>query len=89
MKPFLDPDFLLTTDIARKLYHDYAAPMPIVDYHCHIDPREIWEDRRYENLTQLWLSGDHYKWRLMRSNGVEEHFITGNASPPGEVPEIR
>ena len=76
---FLTSDFLLNTDTARKLYHDYAAKMPIVDYHCHIDPKEIYEDRRFENITQLWLGGDHYKWRIMRSNGVSEKYITGDA----------
>ena len=80
MKSFLSDDFLLDTETARTLYHTYAAPMPIADYHCHIDPKDIWEDRRFENITQLWLGGDHYKWRLMRSNGVEEKYITGDAS---------
>ncbi|MCD7743684.1 MAG: glucuronate isomerase [Lachnospiraceae bacterium] len=80
MKPFMDPDFLLETGMARHLYHDYAEPMPIVDYHCHISPREIYEDRKFDNITQVWLGGDHYKWRQMRSNGVEERFITGDAS---------
>ncbi len=77
---FLTKDFLLDTPAARQLYHDYAASMPIVDYHCHIDPKDVFEDRRFENITQLWLGGDHYKWRVMRSNGVEERFITGDAS---------
>ncbi len=80
LKSFLSDDFLLDTETARTLYHTYAAPMPIADYHCHIDPKDIWEDRRFENITQLWLGGDHYKWRLMRSNGVEEKYITGGAS---------
>ena len=80
MKPFLNEDFLLTNDTARKLYHEYAETMPILDYHCHIDPREIYEDRCFENITQLWLETDHYKWRLMRSNGVAEKYITGKAS---------
>ena len=80
MKPFMDRDFLLETDTARRLYHDIAEGMPIIDYHCHLDPREIFEDRPFETITQLWLGGDHYKWRLMRSFGVEEEFITGNAS---------
>lgn len=79
MKPFLDEDFLLNSDTAKKLYHDYAAKMPIVDYHCHINPREIAEDRKFENITQIWLGGDHYKWRLMRANGVDESYITGDA----------
>ena len=80
MKPFMDQDFLLETPTARHLFHDIAKGMPIIDYHCHLDPREICEDRRFENITQLWLGGDHYKWRLMRSFGVEERFITGHAS---------
>ena len=80
MKPFMDRDFLLSTETAKHLYHDVAAGLPIIDYHCHLDPREIWEDRRFENLTQLWLGGDHYKWRLMRSAGVDERYITGDAT---------
>ena len=78
MKPFMDEEFLLDTDAARRLYHTYAEPMPIADYHCHIDAREIFEDRRFENLTQAWLGGDHYKWRLMRAGGVPEELVTGN-----------
>lgn len=80
MKAFMDQDFLLNTDTAKHLYHTYAEKMPIVDYHCHINPQEIYEDRRFENITQVWLGADHYKWRQMRSNGVEERFITGDAS---------
>ena len=80
MKPFLDKDFLLSTQTAKHLYHDFAADMPIIDYHCHLDPKEIYEDRRFENITRVWLGGDHYKWRLMRSAGVEERYITGDAS---------
>ena len=79
MKPFMDRDFLLHSETAKRLYHDYAKDMPICDYHCHIDPKEIWEDRRFTNITELWLGGDHYKWRLMRSNGVPEEEITGSA----------
>ncbi|MEG2698223.1 MAG: glucuronate isomerase [Ruthenibacterium sp.] len=80
MKPFMDQDFLLSTPTAKTLYHDYAAQMPIVDYHCHISPKEMFEDRKFENITQVWLGGDHYKWRVMRSNGVDEKYITGDAS---------
>lgn len=80
MKPFMNPDFLLSTDTARYLYHEYAEPTPILDYHCHIDPADIANDVRFDNLTQLWLGGDHYKWRYMRSCGVEEKYITGDAS---------
>ena len=80
MKTFMDKDFLLQTETAQKLYNDYAAATPILDYHCHINPQEIYEDRQFENITQVWLGGDHYKWRFMRSCGVDERFITGNAS---------
>jgi glucuronate isomerase len=80
MKAFLDQNFLLSTDTAATLYHQYAAKLPILDYHCHIDPREIAEDRHFDNITQVWLGGDHYTWRLMRANGVDEYFITGSAS---------
>ena len=79
MRPFMDKDFLLTTPTAQKLYHETAASCPIIDYHCHLNPQEIFEDRRFENITQVWLGGDHYKWRLMRSFGVDERFITGDA----------
>ena len=79
MKKFMDKDFLLTTDTAKKLYHEYAEVMPVLDYHCHIPPREIYEDRKFDNITQVWLGADHYKWRQMRSNGVEEKYITGDA----------
>lgn len=79
MKPFMDEHFLLRTPTAQALYHDYATSMPIVDYHCHVSPREIFEDRHFENITEVWLGGDHYKWRLMRANGVDERFITGDA----------
>lgn len=80
MKVFMDKDFLLSTDTAKHLYHDYAKEMPIIDFHCHLSPQEIYEDKRFNNITEVWLGGDHYKWRLMRSNGVEERFITGDAS---------
>lgn len=80
MKDFLNEDFLLSTPTAKKLYHEYAAVMPIIDYHCHINPREIYEDRSFDNIAQVWLGADHYKWRQMRSNGVEEKYITGDAS---------
>ncbi len=76
----MDENFLLETETARHLYHDYAEKMPIVDYHCHLSPKEIYENRSFENITQAWLGGDHYKWRQMRSNGVEEKYITGDAS---------
>lgn len=79
MKPFMDGDFLLSTKTAQKLYHDYAEKMPILDYHCHINPQEIAENRQFDNITQIWLGGDHYKWRQMRSNGIDERYITGGA----------
>jgi len=79
MNGFIGEDFLLNSEAARKLYHDYAAKMPIVDYHCHVSPKEIFEDKHFANITEAWLAGDHYKWRLMRSNGVEEYYITGDA----------
>ena len=78
MKTFLDPDFLLQTDTARALYHEHAAKMPIIDYHCHLDPRQIAENHAFEDLTEIWLGGDHYKWRAMRANGVPEEYITGD-----------
>ncbi len=80
MKAFMDKDFLLETETARKLFHEYAEITPILDYHCHINPREIAEDRKFDNITQVWLGGDHYKWRQMRSNGVDEKYITGDAT---------
>ncbi len=79
MKAFMDKDFLLSTETAKVLFHEHAAKMPIIDYHCHINPREIAENRRFKNITEVWLGGDHYKWRLMRSAGVDEYYITGNA----------
>ncbi len=80
MKAFMDEDFLLHSETAKELYHNHAAKMPIFDYHCHIPPKEIAEDKRFENITQIWLNGDHYKWRAMRTNGVNERFCTGDAS---------
>jgi glucuronate isomerase len=86
MKAFMDKDFLLETETAKHLYHDHAASMPLVDYHCHLNPQEIYEDRRFNNLVEVWLGGknpdgsyfgDHYKWRVMRSNGVDEDYVTG------------
>jgi len=77
MKEFMDQDFLLSNETAKTLYHEYAKDMPIYDYHCHLSPQEIAEDKTYENMTEVWLGGDHYKWRGMRSNGVTEDYITG------------
>ncbi len=81
MKTFITDDFLLQSKTARALYHDYAAPTPIFDYHCHLDPNQILEDTRFPTITHAWLMDDHYKWRLMRANGVEEAYITGDADP--------
>ena len=87
MKAFMDKDFLLETETAKHLFHDYAENLPLVDYHCHINPQEIYEDRRFNNLVEVWLGGkqpgggyfgDHYKWRVMRSNGVNEDYVTGD-----------
>ena len=79
--PFIHEDFLLTTRAARRLYHEFAAPEPILDYHCHLLPRDIAENRQFKNLFEIWLEGDHYKWRAMRANGVPERFCTGDATP--------
>lgn len=79
MKQFLDLNFLLTSETAITLYQNYASKMPIIDYHCHINPKDIALDRQFENITQVWLGGDHYKWRLMRASGIDEYYITGNA----------
>lgn len=76
----MDKDFLLQTETAQELYHKHAAKMPIFDYHCHINPQQIADDVQFENITQIWLYGDHYKWRAMRTNGVEEKYCTGDAS---------
>lgn len=88
MKTFMGKNFLLTTDTAKELFHDYAENMPIIDYHCHINPKEIYEDRKFENITQVWLGGDHYKWRQMRSNGIgsisQEMQLTERSSRSGQ-----
>lgn len=80
MKPFMDKDFLLSTETAQILFHNYADKLPIIDYHCHLSPKEIAEDKHYSNITEVWLYGDHYKWRAMRACGVEEKYITGDGS---------
>jgi glucuronate isomerase len=84
MKPFLDKNFLLESETAKKLYHDFAAEMPIIDYHCHLPVEQIANDINFENLTQIWLYGDHYKWRAMRTNGVDESYCTGDESDFGK-----
>lgn len=81
MRTFIDDNFLLHSDTAKRLYHDYAKPCPIIDYHCHLPPADIAADRSFDNLFEIWLAGDHYKWRTMRSNGISERFCTGNALP--------
>jgi glucuronate isomerase len=80
MKPFLDENFLLKTKTAQRLYHEYAQSMPLIDYHCHLSPQQIAENVQFKNITDAWLSGDHYKWRAMRTNGVDESYCTGNKS---------
>ena len=79
MTSFMDADFLLKTQTAKTLYHDHAEKMPIIDYHCHINPQEIYEDKRYQSITEVWLGGDHYKRRVMRACGVPEYYVTGPA----------
>lgn len=78
-KQYLDENFMLSNPISEKLYHDYAKDMPIIDYHCHIPPEQIAKNKKFKNITELWLYGDHYKWRIMRANAVEEQYITGDA----------
>ena len=81
MKKFLDENFLLKTKTAQRLYHEFAKGMPIIDYHCHLPPASrLQQIRQFENLTQVWLYGDHYKWRAMRTNGVDESYCTGNGT---------
>src|SRR5699024_6385258 len=77
---FIHDDFMLQSETAKHLYHDFAKDMPIFDYHCHLSPQQIAEDHEFENVTELWLGGDHYKWRAMRAMGISEDKITGNAT---------
>src|SRR5712692_432429 len=81
MNGFLTEDFLLSNDTARHLYRQFASPQPILDYHCHLSPRDIAENRQFANLHEIWLEGDHYKWRAMRANGIAEPYCTGDATP--------
>ena len=81
---FNDENFLLSTPSACKLYHDYAEGLPIIDYHCHLNPQYVAADHQFENLSKIWLEGDHYKWRAMRTNGVDEKFITGRETSDWE-----
>ena len=92
MKRFMDDDFILDNDTAKHLFFDYAKDLPIIDYHCHISPKEIYEDKRFDNLGDVWfggrqsdgsIAGDHYKWRLMRSNGMPENMVTGRGDEYG------
>ena len=80
MESFINKDFMLTNESARELYHDSAESLPIIDYHCHLDPKQIAENHSFKNLTEVWLGGDHYKWRAMRGNGIAEEYITGSRS---------
>ena len=80
MKNFLDENFLLQSETAVNLYHQFAKNQPIIDYHNHLIPEQIANDAKFENISQVWLNGDHYKWRAMRTNGINEKYITGNAS---------
>lgn len=77
MKKFMDENFLLKTETAQELYHNHAAKMPIIDYHCHLIPKMVADDYQFKSITEIWLGGDHYKWRAMRSNGVDERYCTG------------
>lgn len=77
-KSFINDDFLLHSQTAKILYHTYAKHMPIIDYHCHLSPKTIYENKPFQNLTEAWLAEDHYKWRLMRASGITEDYITGN-----------
>ncbi|MBQ0043465.1 MAG: glucuronate isomerase [Bacteroidales bacterium] len=79
MKPFINDDFMLDSSAARELYHGNAEHLPIIDYHCHLNPQEIAQDKRFSDISELWLSGDHYKWRALRANGIEEKYVTGDA----------
>ena len=81
MKAFMDHNFLLETKTAQKLFHNTACCLPVIDFHNHLSPKEIWQSQCYRNLTEVWLLGDHYKWRAMRANGISEKYITGNGDP--------
>ena len=98
MRPFIHDDFLLSSDVAAELYHGFARDLPVIDYHCHLPVAEIATDHRFATITEIWLKGDHYKWRAMRTNGVPERFCTGDATDrekfeayradrPGDAPE--
>ena len=84
MKQFMDENFVLQTETAQQLYHEHAKKQPIIDYHCHLNPQYIAEDHQFDNLGQIWLEGDHYKWRALRSNGINEKYITGKETSDWE-----
>ena len=85
---FIHENFLLTNKSAQRLYHEYAEGEPILDYHCHLPPREVAENRRFQNLFEIWLEGDHYKWRAMRANGIGEEYCTRLSLTQGEIPGV-
>ena len=89
MSKFINDNFILHNETAVKLYHEHAAKMPIIDYHNHLNPQEIFEDRVYDNLTEVWLGGDHYKWRAMRANGVPEELVTGSGDAYKSIRPMR
>ncbi|EIP7600333.1 glucuronate isomerase, partial [Salmonella enterica] len=78
---FITDRFMIDSEVGVRLYKEVAAKLPIIDYHCHLDAKEIYENKKFDNITQLWLAGDHYKWRAMRANGIAERYITGDATP--------
>ena len=84
MKKFMDENFLLDTKVAQELYHNHAAKMPIIDYHCHLIPEMVASDHKFRSITELWLGGDHYKWRAMRTNGIDEKYCTGKETSDWE-----
>lgn len=84
MKAFLDKDFILETETAKELYHEHAAKLPIIDYHCHLNPKLVAENHQFDNLSEIWLAGDHYKWRAMRTNGIDERYCTGKETSDWE-----
>ena len=86
MKQFNDKNFVLETEVAQDLYHNHAAKMPIIDYHCHLIPEMVANDHKFKSITELWLGGDHYKWRAMRTNGIDERYCTGRSSRSGLRP---
>jgi len=88
MKPFIHEDFLLNNNTARRLYHQYSENLPVIDFHCHLSPAMIADDMQFDNITQAWLEGDHYKWRAMRANGIDEKFCTGKAPDIEKIQKV-